>query len=262
MQRIPKLAFSLCWPLLIAIVPLATAADFRIESRVFAEKEDEPVSTSTTLFQAGLAYDFLEEPRETTVLDPQRGRIVLLDATRKLKAEIETSRIVDFATRMKVRAGQSDDALLQFLANPEFEETWNSDANELILSGKLMTYRVTPIKAPSPDVAKQYRYFSNWYAQLNAMTHASGLPPFARAKLDAALQQRGLIPKNVELTVSMRTKLGRRKITLRSEHEIAWRLLQADERRINETHQAMAAYRLVTFDQFQQRAAPKQAARQ
>ncbi len=254
--------FSLpCFLVLLAHVEVVTAVDFRIESRVFVEKEDEPVSTSTTLFKAGLTYDFLENPRETTFLDPRRGRIVLLDATHGLKTEIRIAQIVEFATQLKLRAAGSDDALLQFLAEPKFQETWDSEGNELVLSSKLMTYRVTPIKAPSAEVAKQYQFFSNWYAQLNAMTHASGLPPFARAKLDEALGQRGLIPKNVELTVSMNSKLGRRKVTLRSEHEIAWRLLQADERRIDETHTAMGSYRSVTFDEFLQRTAVKQTAR-
>jgi len=246
---------------LLTIAAAAKAADFRIESRVFVGKDVEPVSRSTTLFKAGLTYDFLEEPREITVLDLPRGRIVLLNATHELRTEVGTARIVQFATELKVRAAGSKDDLLQFLAKPDFKETWNEQGNELILSSKLMTYRVTSIVAPTPEVAKQYRYFSNWYAQLNAMTHVSGLPPFARAKLDETLQQHGLIPKNVELTVSLQGKLGRRKTTLRSEHEMAWRLLKADEHLIDEAHQAMASYHQVPFDEFQQRTAIKQAAR-
>jgi len=151
--------FSLpCFLVLLAHVEVVTAVDFRIESRVFVEKEDEPVSTSTTLFKAGLTYDFLENPRETTFLDPRRGRIVLLDATHGLKTEIRIAQIVEFATQLKLRAAGSEDALLQFLAEPKFQETWDSEGNELVLSSKLMTYRVTPIKAPSAEVAKQYQF--------------------------------------------------------------------------------------------------------
>lgn len=248
------------WLLLVATVQVATAADFRIESRVYTEKEEEPVSKSTTLFKAGMAYDFLEEPNEITVLDPQRGRIILLDATHRLKTEVGTAQIVEFITQMKLRAADSEQELLKFLAEPAFKETWDAQDQELTLSSDLMTYKVTPQRAPTPDISNQYHYFSNWYAQLNAMTHAAGLPPFARAKLDDVLVRRELLPKNVELTVSMRSRFGRRDVKLRSEHEIAWKLLGEDERRIADAHAAMAQYRQVPFDEFQQRAA-KQAKR-
>lgn len=258
-----QFSIKLCgWMLVIlATVQVALAADFRIESRVYAEKETEPVSKSITLFHAGAAYDFLEEPSETTLLDPQRNRIVLLNNTHKLKTEISIAQIVEFSTQMKLRAGESEDELLKFLADPQFEETWDNQGQRLTLSSELMTYRVTPVQAPAPEIAQQYTYFSNWYAQLNAMTHVGGLPPFARAKLDDALQSRGLLPKNVELTVSIRTRLGRRDVKLRSEHEIAWKLLNADKALINNAHAAMAAYRELPFAEFQQRTAPQQAAR-
>lgn len=249
------------WLLLVATVQVATAADFRIESRVYAEKEKEPVSKSTTLFKAGMAYDFLEEPRETTVLDPQRQRIILLDATNKLKTEIGIAKIVEFTAQMKLRAAGNEDELLKFLAEPTFTETWNPQGDELTLSSDLMTYKVLPLKAPAPEVSHQYHYFSNWYAQLNAMTHVAGLPPFARAKLDDVLDQRELLPKTVELTVSVPSRFGRRDVKLRSEHEFAWKLLNKDERLITDTHAAMAAYRQVSFDEFQQRAAALQAKR-
>ncbi len=242
---------SSMFSVLCASITFVVGADFRIENRVYAGTEKEPISESLTLFQAGQVYDFLTEPAETTVLDAQHGRIVLLDRTRQMRTEIKTGRLVELIASMKIRAAQSSDPLLKFLANPEFDEQFEAETGVLELTSPLVTYRVETEPAPSAEVVAQLRYFSSWYAQLNAILQPGGLPPFARAQLDETLRRRQLVPQSVELTIE-RGRLPPRTQVLRSEHKFTSRLLDDDIRRIEQAHDAMASFRHVTLELFRQ----------
>ncbi len=66
----------------LALVRSVLADEFRIESKVFSAKDEAPTSESLTLFDDGRVYDFLTSPREITVFDISRSRIVLLDPER------------------------------------------------------------------------------------------------------------------------------------------------------------------------------------
>ena len=98
------------WSLSLGVVALVFAAvairatkgeEFRVESKVFAGKNETPVSESLTLFADGRVYDFLSSPREITVFDFPRGRIVLIDAARKLRTELTTEQLNDFIDKLR-----------------------------------------------------------------------------------------------------------------------------------------------------------------
>ena len=50
------------------------AEGFRIETKIFAGEEKEPASKTTTLFQDGVVYDFLEKPQQTAVFRKAAGQ--------------------------------------------------------------------------------------------------------------------------------------------------------------------------------------------
>ncbi len=89
---------------LIAGATAATAEEFRVESKVFSGKDEAPVSESLTLFADGRVYDFLSSPREITVFDFIRGRIVLIDPVRKVRTEMTTEQLNDFIDKLRSHA--------------------------------------------------------------------------------------------------------------------------------------------------------------
>src|SRR5882762_2653409 len=113
----------------------AVADDFRIQTKVFksdptAKKGQPPkqVSETTTIFRAGLVYDFLTVPgqvEEITIFDYPRSRFILLDPTRRVKAIVKTDEINAFTQQLQLRARQHKEPFLNFLAEPKFEPMAN-----------------------------------------------------------------------------------------------------------------------------------------
>ena len=69
---VPKYSWPLLW-LSLLTAGSTFAEDFRIQTRVYRGDEETPVSQNLTLFRAGVVYDFLSEPAETTIYDRPRG---------------------------------------------------------------------------------------------------------------------------------------------------------------------------------------------
>jgi hypothetical protein len=234
------------------------ADDFRIETKVFVGKDKSPLSQTTTLFKAGYVYDYLSSPsnpEQVAVLDKQHGRFILLDHTRKLKTEIKSEDVLAFARQCQTLSAKSSNAFLKFAADPEFETDFSADG-ELTLSSQFINYKLQTQPANTPEAAQQYREFSDWYARFNAMSNPESTPPFARLVVNDELATRGLVPTEVQLTISAPGKLGRT-VALRSEHHVSWRLLKRDEEKIAVTANQLATFKSVTFSEFQPAAGGK-----
>ena len=228
------------------------ADDFRIETKVFVGKDKSAVSQTTTLFKAGYVYDYLSSPanpEQVAVLDKHHGRFILLDRTRKLKTEIKSEDVLAFARQCQIFAGKSSNAFLKFAADPEFDTDFSADG-ELTLSSQYINYKLQTEPANTPEAAQQYREFSDWYARFNAMSNPESTPPFPRLIVNEELANRGLVPTEVQLTISGPGKLGRT-VNIRSEHHVSWRLLKRDEEKIAETAHQLATLKLVPFTEFQ-----------
>jgi hypothetical protein len=234
------------------------ADDFRIETKVFVGTDKSPVSQTTTLFKAGYVYDYLSSPsspEQVAVFDKQHGRFILLDRTRKLKTEIKSENVLAFAEKCQALAAKSSNAFLKFAADPEFDTDFSADG-ELTLASQYINYKLQTQPANTPEAAQQYREFSDWYARFNAMSNPESTPPFARLAVNEELASRGLVPTEVQLTISAPRKLGRT-VAVRSEHHVSWRLLKRDEERIAETANQLATFKSVAFDEFQPAAGKK-----
>ncbi len=155
--------------LVVALSGLARAEDFRIDSKIYAGKQTEPISQSVTLFRAGLVYDYLVEPKRVAVFDKPRGRFILLDPERKLRTEIETSEVARFMSELEQYASTHGTAFVKGVIDPKFEASMDQKTGELMMIGNSITYRLETIKPESQEVVQQYREFSDWYARLNAM---------------------------------------------------------------------------------------------
>jgi hypothetical protein len=225
------------------------ADDFRIESKIFVGKEANPSSETVTLFRGGQIYDFLTKPGETTVFDKPRGRVILLDPVRKVRTEIKSDRLTAFSDELKIWAGRQTDPFLKFAADPRFEQSLDA-AGELLFSSQFINYRVTTIKANTEAVAQQYLEFADSYARLNALTNPGSVPPFPRLAINAVLFKTQVIPERVQVTMPARQRFGGRTSTMRSEHSVAWRLLESDLQKINEADDELVTFTQVPLEQY------------
>ena len=228
----------------------AVADDFRIETKVFAGKEAEPVSEDLTLFRGEQVYDFLSKPREITIFDKPRSRVILLDPVRRVKAEVATERIIAFADELRTWCGKQADPLLKFAAEPSFDQSLDNATGELVFSSPFLTYRISTVKAGSDDIARQYLEFSNSYARLNALTNPGSTPPFPRLKVDEALYLSHAIPTKVQLTLPARSRFGGKPTVVRSEHSVNWRLLESDRQRIQEAEEFLVTFTPLTLERY------------
>lgn len=224
----------------------ASAADFRIESRVFVDAAPAPRTENVTLFHQGIVYDFGKAPKEVTILDAHenRSRFILLDPVKQRKTEIKLAEIEKFVTGLRSAALAAPAPFMQFLANPKFEEAFDPRSKELSLTSEWMEYKLTTVAAPSDEVAQEYFRFSDWYAKLNALTNVAAIPPFARIHVNSRLNQNKLVPVNVQLTLKRLGQKGK-DLVLKSDHKVSWRLLNEDQQRILQADDMFAKFESV-----------------
>lgn len=239
---------------LVCLDKTVLADDFRIETKVYSGTTKSPVSENTTLFEAGYVYDYLSKPERVAVFDQPHGRFILLDPACKLKAEVKTEDVRLFADKFRAVAEQSSRPLMKFAADPDFKIESPQD-NELTFSSQYITYRLETLAANTPEIAQQYREFSDWYARFNAMSSPGSTPPFPRMAVNEELAKRGLVPKEVQLTIAATP--GAKAVSMRSEHHVSWRLLPKDHKKIAETGNQLTTFKTVDFDKFEPPAVAK-----
>jgi len=225
----------------------AVAEDFRIATRIFVGDEEKPVSEATTLFLDGVVYDFLDQPAQTAVFrkpaGERPGRFILLDAQHRIRTELTTDRLSGAIQKLRTWAAGQTDPMLQFAADPQFNESFEPDSGRLVLASFVENYKVATAPAEHPEAAAEYREFLDWYAQLNTLLHA-GPPPEPRLRLNAALARHRVVPLSVELT-----RAGEKE-PLRAAHDFTWRLSRDDMERIDEVRASLASFREVTNPEF------------
>ncbi len=239
--------------LLLPIVLLATnltrAAEFRIETRVFAAEEKTPASESVTLFRNDVTYDIRDSAGQVTIFRPgignKPGRFILLDRNRELKTEIETPQIAKLMEKLRRWTATQEDPFLKFTGAPTFEERFDAATGTLDLTSDQLTYKLVTVPVANPQAMKQLKEFLDWFAQLHTLLEA-GLPPDPRLKVNEALARRNLAPVQIELT-----SRDDEKPSLRAEHLVTWILSKQDQLRIDEVNEQLAVFKEVTNAEFQ-----------
>ncbi len=253
--------FQTLTALLGALVAAATVAgrlqpawgdDFRIENKVFVGNAAEPESQGITLFHHGVAYDFLADPAEVVVLDPAAARFVLLDAGRRMVAEVgikEVSLLNDF---QKVWATRQPSRVLQFFGDPKLDESFNKKAGELTMSSRWAIYKVQLAPA-GKSVVEQYRVFCDCYARLNAVMAPKSRPPFVRLAVDEAIIRHEAIPREIELTLVATKGETVHRTVIRSQHKLVQPLSHADLDRIAATQRDIKGFTPTKFEDYRKR---------
>lgn len=231
----------------LVLAAAAYAEDFRIETKIYVADEEAPVSTSTTLFNGNVVYDFLDEPAQVAVFRKpgggKPGRFILLDPENRVRTELTTDQLAGAMSKLRTWASKQKDPFLRFAADPEFDESFDRESGKLVLASHEENYNIITIPADEPAALRQYREFLDWYARLNSLLLA-GPPPEPRLQVNAALARYQIIPVSVELT------RGNEKEPLRAEHEFTWRLSQDDLKRIDDANASLAAYQPVDNETF------------
>lgn len=230
------------------ITPLAAAEEsFRIETDVFVESEAEPVMQTLTLFSGGVVYDFiLVESPEITIFDAQRGRVILLDEKRELRAEFKTAQLIEFTASIRSRS-QSSSADGPF--GTEFSGHYDEEKSLVLLEGNNIVYRATGIAPKFAWAADRYREFADCYAQLNA-ARPGNPPPFGRIELNRRLLELKMVPAEITRTLTLDGRFGKQQSTASSKHTFTWMLSTTDRKRIQDAQTYAATYRKVSLSEY------------
>jgi hypothetical protein len=226
------------------------ALDFRIENRVFVEKEKVPQSRSLTLFQAGMVYDFMSDPSEVTIFDKSAGRFVLLNMAKQEQTEVTIAEIDAFIEKLKRLADKQKDPLSKFFADPKFEERFDAASGELSLTSPWVSYRMITEAAKDPAISAEYRDFSDGYSRLNAMLNPGSRPPMARLQVNQALAGREVLAREVNLTMTSIKDDIQQKTVLRSEHDFSANLSASDLDQIRGARESRDKFKMVPYDKY------------
>ena len=230
------------------VLPQVRGEDFRVNNSVFVGDKSQPDSRGTTIFYAGLVYDFLESPAEVTVFDKPGGRFILLDLARRVRSELVTGEVDGFVARIQQRTAAHTDPMVNFLGDPRFEEKYDADAGELALTSTWLSYRVR-LQAAERAVVQQYREFSDWQVRLNTVLSPGARPPFARLALNDAIARHQATAREVHLTLTLKPNSPSKQLVVRSQHEIT-PLTAADVDRVTQIGQFMRTFQPVAFEQY------------
>lgn len=235
----------------------ALAQNFRMETDVYVGSQKKPICQTLTLFADTMVYDFIYGPdeknkddqkiTEVTVFDMNAGRVVLLDMAKNRKTVLTHEQLVEMTTAMKVLTTERDE-VFHFAANPKFELKPAIDQAQpgFTLTSPKMTYVVECEAAQLKDAPQRYQEFSDWSARLNAC-RPGNLPPFARMEVSKELAQRNAIPKQITRTTIAPSRLGNKKLEMRSVHHVNWTLSTNDRKRIETVAQQIGTFQSMTF---------------
>ena len=235
--------------LLLAVCSVLSAAEFRIETRVFAAGDEEPVSESVTLFTSGTAYDYRDADDRVTIFRPgaanKPGRFVLLNTDKQTRTEIAGDRVAVAMTKLRRWASVHEDAFLRFTGDPKFDQSFDATSGELKLTSDQLSYRLVTMPVASPEAMTELRAFLDAFAQLHTLLEA-GVPPGPRLLLNEALSEYEVVPIEVELYSGPIEGAP----DLRAEHLVTWILSKQDRDRIEGSTRQLAEFQEVENSAF------------
>lgn len=273
MEKIPSFAFqpprwfalsrlAVAFPLLIFLISnsvKATSAqtpipEFTVENTVY-RGQDQILNQSLTLYTPGKAYDFLESPREITIIDFSRKRVIALNPTLAQQTDVSFEAILLFLDRIRTRAAEHPDATFRFAANPQFETKHLPSEQKWIFASRWITYKVQTRADVAPEICARYWEVANWIARANTLLVRGSPPPFARLVVNEALAARSEFPQEVVLLLPARNFLEwlpGRQPQLRSTHTLRLTIEPADRARIEQAEQWTSMFRRVDLAEYQE----------
>ncbi len=223
--------------------------EFRIETQLFTEKNEEASSENLTLFSNGAIYDFLpySDPTKIVIFDSNHDKFYLLDVKQKAKVVLEKFQVADFTDRLRANRQLVEKA--PYLFEPKFTESYDENNKVLTLSNERITYEASGTRPLSQKQLKTYGIFANWYAKINA-TNPRNMPPFARLELNQAMQKYNFIPKSIKLTIRPEGGYFSKPIMLETRHVIHNQLTGEDRKRIEKAQSYLTQFKDVSLSTY------------
>ncbi len=248
----------------IAMTACATvfAGDFRVDTQVFVGDEKKPRADTQTIFFGGRVFDFVRgeggEVLEIAIFDPGRGRITLLDPTRKLQCTIANQELLDNVLELNKAAMAQKEPLFVAAADPQFEVKaelsgeGQAAKTKVTLASKLITYTATGKEPSQPQTVEAFKQFVDWSARLNAIR--GGGPPGARLALNRELAERKLLPEEI-VRVTVQPGLRGKKVEVRSWQNFNWIISVADRQQMERAGDHLANFQAVSLAEYRTPAA-------
>ncbi len=224
--------------MLSAVTTRVTAQQpgFRIETDIHFGDEKAPSKQTLTLFSNGVYYDFsVDDPTAITMIDPQRNRIVLLDAKRNIQTVLDTIEMQKYFDSAKL---QSDSPDLQLLIKASEQFSFDEQTGRCTVGIPQMQYVATSQKPIDGSMAAQYAEFADWSARLNAV-YPPRRAPYVRMRLNDELGSRGLLPAEIEITTK---PISGKPMVTRCRLLAIWKLSSADLSKIKSVGEKLAQF--------------------
>ena len=205
----------------------ANGQQFKIESQIYINGEDQPSSSNTTMFSDGLVFDFQTkgtQSHEVTILQPKQHQVILLDRLRRMKLVLDDVQLIKMADAL--RRETSQDKRSGFLVNERFEEMLSLDNGAATLKSPTVAYS---LRGSRPTNFKVFPIYSNFIESFTRMqvSDPHAFSPFPRMKLNETIRKLGWIPSEVKVTFKS-NPLMKEGLTATSKHTFIEGLSSAD----------------------------------
>lgn len=245
---------TLLGAMLLSCTTAAMADEFRISTKIFVGKADEPASQNVTLFREGLVYDCMDSPEEIAVFDQSRQRFILLSPPQRMRTELPFSQLETRLANLQVElrkkaAEESAGGLSAFLSSPKFEESTISKLGVTTFHSPWFHYEIKTEEARGTISARQYSDFIHWYTRLNAVRNPAML---AREPINEWLSRGNRMPVSIELTTFKKGALGgmSKLASYRSQHNVAWALSVEDRKKVDEIERWLVSFDPISFEDY------------
>lgn len=265
MRGIGMFRFLPVWAIgILALSQMAAVVEpnsvFRVKTQLFTGEKSKLTGESLTLATDGFIYDLsfaIEDPtnpREIVILDLNRQQFVLIDPQRSVKAVVSQDEIAKMLEDLRSQLSR-DSELKSLVDDFQVEET-DIASGQIKLNSPRLQYTATCEKPKSAEGLTLYFEYLNQFARLNA-TDPTRMAPFARLRLNSAIQSFGWVPTRIELEIK-RTGPFKKTQKLISDHEIVWAISKDDLRLLDSIKTQLIACQPVTLAQYRQWKSPSE----
>lgn len=192
------LSLTVCGP--IVLFPhLALGQQFKIESQIYINGEDQPSSSNTTLFSDGLVFDLQTkgpQSHEATILQPKQHQTILLDRLRRMKLVLDDVQLIKMADALRRETAQDKSA--GFLVNERFEERLSLDNGAATLKSPTIEYSIRGSRPADLTVFPVYSNFIDAFTRLQ-VSDPHAFSPFPRMRLNETIRKVGWVPSEVNV---------------------------------------------------------------
>ncbi|UUO05560.1 hypothetical protein M4951_19555 [Blastopirellula sp. J2-11] len=231
----------------VLITSALSAADFQVTNTIFVGGQNQPVSTTQTIFKDNVVFDHsMGQSSQAMIIDFDANRITLLDPERKCQLSLDIRRIIEMSTFLRTN-GDFKTPLLQFCNNPDFKLQVEPQNNRILFTGNPISYDLTTQPIADKRVVEDYARFCDWSADIN-FTCAAGFPSQARKVVNGYFGENSVLPKEIRRVI--RNGNPAQNQTVRSQHVYRWILNQTDLVTVQKLRDQQADFAQVTPEEW------------